>query len=80
MKKIEKEILKYQAKLTNKINRFCNALSNTEVNMLNLLNRNCLLLDIVIELDSENRKRLVAYDLERRTVLVKYAKDVSSNV
>ena len=74
MNKLEKEILKNQALQTYKINKYEDILTLSETNMLNLLNRNCLLLDIREEVDKLGNKKLVAYDLERKCIYTKLIK------
>lgn len=71
MNQIEQSIINYQDDLTNKIKKYDSLLTLSEFNMLNLLNRNLLLLDINKEIDSIGRVKLVAYDLERKTILNK---------
>lgn len=71
MNQIEQSIINYQDDLTNKIKKYDNLLTLSEFNMLNLLNRNLLLLDINKEVDNIGRVKLVAYDLERKTILNK---------
>ena len=68
---IEQSIFEYQNALNKKIKKYDNLLTISEYNMLNLLNRNCLLLDVCKEVDSIGRTKLVAYDLERNLILLK---------
>lgn len=71
MNQIEQSIINYQDDLTGKIKKYDSLLTLSEFNMLNLLNRNLLLLDINKEVDSIGRVKLVAYDLERKIILNK---------
>ena len=71
MNKLEKEILKNQALQTYKINKYEDILTLSETNMLNLLNRNCLLLDIREEVDKLGNKKLVAFNIERECIFCK---------
>lgn len=71
MNQIEQSIINYQDDLTNKIKKYDSLLTLSEFNLLNLLNRNLLLLDINKEVDSIGRVKLVAYDLERKTIFNK---------
>ena len=71
MNQIEQSIINYQDDLTSKIKKYDSLLTLSEFNMLNLLNRNLLLLDINKEIDIIGRVKLVAYDLERKIILNK---------
>lgn len=71
MNQLEQSIINYQDNLTIKIKKYDSLLTLSEFNMLNLLNRNLLLLDINKEIDSIGRVKLIAYDLERKTILNK---------
>ena len=71
MNQIEQSIINYQDDLTGKIKKYDSLLTLSEFNMLNLLNRNLLLLDINKEVDRIGRVKLVAYDLERKIILNK---------
>ena len=70
MNKLETYIERYKMKLLRKINNYHRLLTHSEYNMLTTLNNNCLLLDIDKEM-IDNKEHLVAYNLERKYILIK---------
>lgn len=70
MNKIEVYVENWKLKLLKKINKYSKLLNHSEYTMLNTLNNNCLLLDIDKEMIDE-KEHLVAYNLERKYILIK---------
>lgn len=68
---VKQHIFDRQEELTRKIESFSKALTPSEQNMLCTLNAHCLLLSIDYEIDPFDKKILIAYNLERKSILRK---------
>lgn len=68
---VVKMIYEKRNELNKKIKKYMKHLTSYEINILQTLNNNALLLDVNEELDELLRTKIVAYDIERKCILLK---------